>query len=74
MRRVYDCETKDIKALQGGLVSSPPWWGVDETPLTSSFVVAHSLLGRSGRMTAAVAAIGRGETCEVGVPFGLELG
>ena len=32
------------------------------------------VLGRSGRMIAAIAAIGRGEDCETGVPFGLEIG
>ncbi|WP_158814402.1 tyrosine phosphatase family protein [Methylocapsa sp. S129] len=44
------------------------------TPNSRLVAVADSILGRSGRMTDAVATIGRGETCEVGVPFGLEVG
>jgi predicted protein tyrosine phosphatase len=44
------------------------------TPNSRLVAVADAVLGRSGRMTEAVAAIGRGETCEVGVPFGLEVG
>jgi predicted protein tyrosine phosphatase len=44
------------------------------TPNARLVAVADDILGRSGRMNAAVAAIGRGETCEVGVAFGLEVG
>lgn len=43
------------------------------TPNARLVEVADAILGRSGRMSDAVAAIGRGETCEVGVPFGLEI-
>ena len=35
--------------------------------------VADALLGRDGRMIAAIEAIGRGEDCFEGVPFALEL-
>ena len=35
--------------------------------------IADRLLGRDGRMVAAVAAIGRGEECFEGIPFALEL-
>jgi predicted protein tyrosine phosphatase len=44
------------------------------TPNVRLIAVADKLLGRSGRMIDAVAAIGRGETCDYGVPFGLEVG
>ena len=44
------------------------------TPNTRLVAVADVILGRAGRMTQAIAAIGRGETCEVGVPFALEIG
>ena len=44
------------------------------TPNARLVAVADALLGRAGRMSEAVEAIGRGETCDVGVPFGLEVG
>jgi predicted protein tyrosine phosphatase len=44
------------------------------TPNVRLVAVADKILGRSGRMIDAVAAIGRGETCDYGVPFGLEVG
>jgi predicted protein tyrosine phosphatase len=44
------------------------------TPNARLVSVADEILGRSGRMTEAVAAIGRGQDCEVGVPFALEIG
>jgi predicted protein tyrosine phosphatase len=44
------------------------------TPNARLVSVADAILGRSGRMTRAVAAIGRGENCEVGTPFGVEIG
>ena len=44
------------------------------TPNARLVSVADAILGRSGRMTEAVAAIGRGQDCEVGVPFALEIG
>jgi predicted protein tyrosine phosphatase len=40
------------------------------TPNTRLVAVADAILGRAGRM---IEAIGRGETCEVGVPFALEV-
>ena len=44
------------------------------TPNSRLVAVADAILSRSGRMIDAVTAIGRGETCETGVPFGLEVG
>jgi predicted protein tyrosine phosphatase len=44
------------------------------TPNARLVAIADKLLGRSGRMIEAVTAIGRGETCDYGVPFGLEVG
>jgi predicted protein tyrosine phosphatase len=44
------------------------------TPNSRLVAVADAILGRSGRMTEAVTAIGRGKTCEVGAPFELEVG
>lgn len=43
------------------------------TPNPRLIAVADQILGRNGRMVAAVAAIGRGADCFEGVPFGLEL-
>lgn len=43
------------------------------TPNIRLVSVADALLGRDGRMVAAVEAIGRGETATEGVPFRLEL-
>jgi predicted protein tyrosine phosphatase len=43
------------------------------TPNARLVALADNVLGRSGRMTEAVAAIGRGEDCLVGVPFALEI-
>ena len=43
------------------------------TPNARLVAVADAILGRAGRMTDAVAAIGRGEDCEVGVPFALDI-
>jgi predicted protein tyrosine phosphatase len=43
------------------------------TPNIRLVSVADALLGRGGRMVAAVEAIGRGETAIEGVPFRLEL-
>ncbi len=44
------------------------------TPNARLVAVADSILGRSGRMRDAIAAIGTGEACATGVPFGLEIG
>jgi len=44
------------------------------TPNARLVAAADRILGRSGRMREAVAAIGRGAACETGVPFGLEVG
>jgi len=44
------------------------------TPNPRLVAVADSMLDRQGRMTQAIAAIGRGEDCLEGVPFVLELG
>jgi predicted protein tyrosine phosphatase len=44
------------------------------TPNPRLVAIADTILGRSGRMSEAVVAIGRGEMCEVGVPFGIEVG
>lgn len=43
------------------------------TPNPRMIAVADQILGRSGRMVAAIAAIGRGADCFEGVPFGLEV-
>ena len=43
------------------------------TPNARLVALADEALGRSGRMTAAIAAIGRGEECFEGTPFTLEL-
>lgn len=43
------------------------------TPNPRLIAVADQILGRNGRMVAAIAAIGRGADCFEGVPFGLEL-
>ena len=43
------------------------------TPNARLVAVADALLGRSGRMIAAVERIGRGEDCFEGVPFALDL-
>ena len=44
------------------------------TPNARLVAVADTLLGRAGRMRQAIEAIGRGETCDTGTPFGLEVG
>ncbi|MGO8834784.1 MAG: tyrosine phosphatase family protein [Roseiarcus sp.] len=44
------------------------------TPNARLVAAADRMLGRSGRMSAAIAAIGRGEPCVTGAPFGLEIG
>jgi predicted protein tyrosine phosphatase len=43
------------------------------TPNTRLVALADALLGRSGRMIAAVARIGRGQDCVEGIPFALDL-
>ena len=43
------------------------------SPNTRLIEIADRMLGRAGRMVAAVDAIGRGEDCFEGVPFALEL-
>jgi predicted protein tyrosine phosphatase len=43
------------------------------TPNSRIVAIADWVLGRSGRMTEAIEAIGRGENCEIGVPFALEV-
>ena len=43
------------------------------TPNARLVAVADDLLGRQGRMSAAIAAIGRGADCFEGVPFTLAL-
>ncbi|WP_378950300.1 tyrosine phosphatase family protein [Mesorhizobium sp. ANAO-SY3R2] len=43
------------------------------TPNPRLIAVADQILGRSGRMIAAIQAIGRGADCFEGVPFGLEI-
>jgi predicted protein tyrosine phosphatase len=44
------------------------------TPNARLVALADSLLGRRGRMSAAIEAIGRGADCIEGRPFALELG
>jgi predicted protein tyrosine phosphatase len=44
------------------------------TPNARLVVAADALLGRAGRMSAAIAAIGRGAECATGAPFELEAG
>ena len=44
------------------------------TPNARLVAAADAVLGRAGRMSEAIEAIGRGETCAVGVPFALEVG
>ncbi|UDL94940.1 protein tyrosine phosphatase [Lichenihabitans sp. PAMC28606] len=43
------------------------------TPNASLVALADSVLGRAGRMSAAITAIGRGEDCFEGAPFRLDL-
>lgn len=43
------------------------------TPNPRIVALADAVLGRQGRMTAAIAAIGRGSECFEGVPFGLTI-
>ncbi|GAA2874623.1 putative protein tyrosine phosphatase [Aminobacter niigataensis] len=43
------------------------------TPNPRLIAVADQILGRDGRMVAAIASIGRGADCFEGVPFGLEI-
>ena len=43
------------------------------TPNAKLVAIADAILGRSGRMSEAVAAIGRGRDCFEGVPFPLEI-
>ena len=43
------------------------------TPNARLIALADAMLGRDGRMIAAVAAIGTGEMCYEGVPFALEI-
>ncbi len=43
------------------------------TPNGRLVALADMALGRKGRMTGAIAAIGRGEECFEGTPFTLEL-
>jgi predicted protein tyrosine phosphatase len=43
------------------------------TPNPRLIAVADQVLGRNGRMAAAIATIGRGADCFEGVPFGLEI-
>ncbi|MFN3889409.1 MAG: tyrosine phosphatase family protein [Beijerinckiaceae bacterium] len=44
------------------------------TPNARIVAIADNLLGRGGRMTAAIGEIGRGEDCFEGAPFALEIG
>jgi predicted protein tyrosine phosphatase len=44
------------------------------TPNARLVAVGDAMLGRAGRMSRAVEAIGRGEFCETGAPFALEVG
>ncbi len=44
------------------------------TPNLRFVTIADALLGREGRMRAAIAEIGRGEDCFEGTPFALEIG
>jgi predicted protein tyrosine phosphatase len=44
------------------------------TPNSRIVAIADTVLGRSGRMIQAIEAIGRGENCETGIPFALEVG
>jgi hypothetical protein len=41
--------------------------------MQGSSQIADAMLGRNGRMAAAIEKIGRGRTCFEGVPFALEL-
>jgi predicted protein tyrosine phosphatase len=43
------------------------------TPNARLVAIADAMLGRNGRMTAAIAKIGRGAECSEGAPFALEL-
>jgi predicted protein tyrosine phosphatase len=43
------------------------------TPNARLVAIADAMLGRNGRMAAAIEKIGRGRTCFEGVPFALEL-
>jgi predicted protein tyrosine phosphatase len=43
------------------------------TPNARLVALADAALGRDGRMSKAVAAIGRGEICEEGIPFSLAI-
>lgn len=43
------------------------------TPNARLVALADAMLGRSGRMAAAIARIGRGYECDEGVPFALDL-
>jgi predicted protein tyrosine phosphatase len=43
------------------------------TPNARLVAIADAMLGRNGRMAAAIEKIGRGRTCCEGVPFALEL-
>ena len=43
------------------------------TPNAKLVAIADAILGRSGRMSAAIAAIGRGRECFEGVPFAIEI-
>ena len=44
------------------------------TPNSRMIAFAEEIMGRDGRMVAAIAAIGRGEDCFEGVPFHIEIG
>ena len=68
-----------VCALSPGRDENEIAWAIRQasptaTPNARLVAVADAILDRSGRMTTAISAIGRGETCEVGVPFMLEIG
>ena len=44
------------------------------SPNARLVALADAVLDRGGRMNEAIEAIGRGQDCEEGVPFGLEVG
>lgn len=60
---------RDEHALAAHIRAASP----TATPNARLVAQADAALGRSGRMIAAVAAIGRGEDCFEGVPFAIEI-
>ncbi len=63
----------DDKRDEGAIAAEIRARSPTATPNRLMVEIADRLLGRDGRMVAAVAAIGRGEDCLEGVPFALDL-